>query len=158
MEILNIAAASWFLSCRRRWGFVSILFCDLQPLWLQRNKDKSQFHDPSIEQVVGYTCFFTSAFVSLSVSLCLMSLAIDMKTCSTFRFVFALCKQQFPNTLFSSKRKRRQKHIIIMCFFSAHRLEEFDSILISQGLSLWCWDSLLEEHAALVYTSKCKKR
>lgn len=36
----------------------------------------------------------TSALESVSASLCLMSLAIEKKTSSTFRFVFALCNRQ----------------------------------------------------------------
>lgn len=33
----------------------------------------------------------TSALESVSASLCFISLAIEKKTCSTFRLVFALC-------------------------------------------------------------------
>lgn len=50
----------------------------------------------------------TSGFESLSESRCLMSLAIEKNTCSTFRFVFALCNSVKDLIILE---KEEEKHI-----------------------------------------------
>jgi hypothetical protein len=82
----------------------------------------------------------TSAFVSVSVNLCFMSFAIDMKTFSTLRFVFALCNNCNHISNLKSILMKNSRHVLF--FYLAHRLKEFDSILISQSLALCCWNSL----------------
>jgi hypothetical protein len=81
----------------------------------------------------------TSAFESVSASLCLMSRAIEKKTSSTFMLVFALCISiisalktaqwfwnDFPTRVLSA----------------AYSFEKLDTVFICQSLTLWSWNSL----------------
>ena len=49
---------------------------------------------------------YTSALESVSASLCLISLAIEKKTSSTFKFVFALCNSQASQHKKKEERKK----------------------------------------------------
>ena len=49
---------------------------------------------------------YTSALESVSASLCLISLAIEKKTSSTFKFVFALCNFQASQHKKKEERKK----------------------------------------------------
>ena len=87
------AAASWFLCI----CCISFPFgLDLDSSILQTgNRAKMLCKRKWICPIYEMGC--TSGFESVSESLCLISLAIEKKTCSTFRFVFALCGKKKKN-------------------------------------------------------------
>jgi hypothetical protein len=85
-----------------------------------------------------------------SASLCLISLAMEKKTCSTFRFVFALCRNN-NHDLYSFSLLVLGNHISGRSFHSVRidarrtqqkykvknrtdRFKKFDAILISKSL------------------------
>lgn len=85
---------------------------------------------------------YTSALESLSASLCLISLAIEKKTSSTFKFVFALWNIHHLQDIWSEltiheRNLRTVKHF-------THSLEELDTILVCESLSFWCRNGLNE--------------
>ena len=74
----------------------------------------------------------TSALESVSASLCFISLAIEKKTCSTFRLVFALCNTQ--HSIISVYLKDLLKQLQAVEF--THRFKKLDPVLICQCLAL----------------------
>lgn len=85
----------------------------------------------------------TSALESDSASLCLISLAIEKKTSSTFKLVFALCIQ----IIWIRKLKERefQHSQVTQQYIVTHSFKELDTILISKCLTLWGRHSLKDK-------------
>lgn len=94
------------------------------------------------------TVICTSGLESVSASLCLMSRAMEKKTCSTLRFVFALwntqcsvkSKQLSLQRPISFQKKWQWKEQTIQA--ATYSFEKFDAILISQCLAFRSRDSL----------------
>jgi len=102
----------------------------------------------------------TSGFESVSESLCLISLAIEKKTCSTFRFVFALCGKK--NNKLCIRNKSNVRHMYLeksdinyqLCcnkaLSSTNRFKEFYPIFIGKSLPLRSGNSLKETNSRVI--------
>jgi hypothetical protein len=80
----------------------------------------------------------TSDFESVSASLCLMSRAIEKKTSSTFRFVFALC----TGTHSVLEDEQFMCAILIWALRATYSLKKLDAVFICKRLTLRSWHSL----------------
>ena len=102
------AAASWFLCI---WCISFPFGLDLDSSILQTgNRAKMLCRRKWIGPIYEMGC--TSGFESVSESLCLISLAIEKKTCSTFRFVFALWGKKINNKL-CIRNKSNVRHMYL---------------------------------------------
>lgn len=87
---------------------------------------------------------YTSTLETFSASLCLISLAIEKKTSSTFIFVFALCRTIF----FCCKQNTWQafhRYITLWHLVATYSFKELDTILIGKSLTLGGRHSLWKE-------------
>ena len=83
----------------------------------------------------------------MSASLCLISLAIEKKTSSTFMFVFALCKSSSTVNIMKSHFINEKSDCQTS---STHGFEKLDTILISKGLTFGGRHSLEDKKKTFV--------
>lgn len=103
-----------------------------------KQKSYSLCNSYCLGEIIAEKQYNTSAFESVSARRCLISLAIEKKTSSTLRFVFALCNSNVfqPTTLHSCQKITQLEEQ------ATHSFKEFDPILISKRLSFGCRHSL----------------